>query len=71
MSTFRYDGSKTVMVASNMSDKEISLDTARFAERMNGFTSARNVLTDEKLTDLKFLKLPAKTAVVLELAEIS
>jgi glycosidase len=64
---FRYDGNKTVMIATNTSDKEISLDTARFAERMNGFTSARNVMTDTKLTDLKLVKLPAKTALVLEL----
>ncbi|WP_461105731.1 glycoside hydrolase family 13 protein [Spirosoma koreense] len=64
---FRYDGSKTVMVATNTNDKEISLDTARFAERMNGFTSARNVLTDTNLSDLKLIRLPAKTALVLEL----
>lgn len=64
---FRYDANKTVMVATNSSDREISLDTVRFAERMNGFSSARNVLTDEKLTDLKLIKLPAKTALVLEL----
>lgn len=64
---FRYDANKTVMVASNTNDKEISLDTARFAERMAGFRSARNVLTDETLSDLKLIKLPAKTAVVLEL----
>ena len=64
---FRYDAGKTVMVATNSTEKEISLDTARFSERMNGFSSARNVLTDEKLTDLKGIKLPAKTALVLEL----
>jgi glycosidase len=64
---FRYDVGKTVMVATNSTDKEISLDTARFSERMNGFTSAKNVLTDEKLTNLKLVKLPAKTAMVLEL----
>lgn len=64
---FRYDGTKTVMVATNNTDKEISLDTARFAERMNGFTSAKNVLTDATLSDLKLIKLPAKTALVLEL----
>lgn len=64
---FRYDGAKTVMVATNTNDKEISLDTARFAERMNGFRSARNVLTDETINDLKLVKLPAKTALVLEL----
>ncbi|WP_020603528.1 glycoside hydrolase family 13 protein [Spirosoma spitsbergense] len=66
---FRYDAGKTVMVATNSTEKEISLDTDRFYERMNGFTSAKNVLTDEKLTDLKLLKLPAKTALVLELGK--
>ncbi len=66
---FRYDANKTVLVATNTSDKEISLDTARFAERMKGFTSARNVLTDATLTDLKLVKLPAKTALVLELGK--
>ncbi|MBC3787368.1 glycoside hydrolase family 13 protein [Spirosoma utsteinense] len=64
---FRYDGSKTVMVATNTGDKEILLDTARFSERMGGFKSARNVLTDAAVGELKTIKLPAKTAVVLEL----
>lgn len=64
---FRYDGSKTVLVATNTGDKEILLDTARFAERMTGFTSARDVLTDAILPDLKLIKLPAKSALVLEL----
>ncbi|MBC8156089.1 MAG: glycoside hydrolase family 13 protein [Bacteroidetes bacterium] len=66
---FRYDATKTVMVATNTGDKEISLDTARFAERMTGFTTARNVLTDAPVGDLKTIKLPAKTAVVLELGK--
>ena len=66
---FRYDANKTVMVATNSTDKEISLDTARFAERMTGFTSAKNVLTGEQISDLKMVKLPAKTAVVLELGK--
>ena len=64
---FRYDAGKTIMIATNSNDTETPLETARFAERMTGFTSARNVLTDAKFTDLKTLKLPAKTAVVLEL----
>lgn len=64
---FRYDKDKTVMVATNSTDKETSLDTARFAERMTGFTAAKNVLTDATVNDLKRIPLPAKTAVVLEL----
>jgi glycosidase len=64
---FRYDASGTVMVASNTSDKPATLPTARFTERMNGFTKARNVLTGESLSSIASLALPAKTAVVLEL----
>lgn len=64
---FRYDATGTVMVATNSTDKSASLPTARFSERMNGFTKARNVLTNETINDLKALQLPAKTAVVLEL----
>ncbi|RCR66300.1 glycoside hydrolase family 13 protein [Larkinella punicea] len=65
---FRYDASKTVMIATNSTEQEINLETGRFAERMAGFTKARNVLTDEVINSLTTLKLPAKTAVVLELA---
>ncbi|HEX8326436.1 MAG TPA: glycoside hydrolase family 13 protein [Hymenobacter sp.] len=64
---FRYDAAGTVMVASNTSDKPAALPTARFSERMTGFTKARNVLTGESLSSLATLQLPAKTAVVLEL----
>ncbi|SNC61440.1 Glycosidase [Hymenobacter gelipurpurascens] len=64
---FRYNASGTVLVATNSTDKPASLPTARFSERMSGFTKARNVLTNETLNDLKTLQLPAKTAVVLEL----
>ena len=64
---FRYDATGTVMVASNTSDKPATLATARFVERMNGFTKARNVLTGENLSSVANLALPAKTAVVLEL----
>jgi glycosidase len=66
---FRYDAVGTVMVASNTTDKATSLPTARFAERMTGFTKARNVLTGESLGSIATLQLPAKTAVVLELAK--
>ncbi|WP_035567689.1 glycoside hydrolase family 13 protein [Hymenobacter sp. IS2118] len=64
---FRYDATGTVMVATNPSDKPVALPTARFSERMAGFSKARNVLTGESLNSLASLTLPAKTAVVLEL----
>ncbi|MDQ3291686.1 MAG: cyclomaltodextrinase C-terminal domain-containing protein, partial [Bacteroidota bacterium] len=64
---FRYDAAKTVMVATNPTDQEVSLETNRFSERMAGFTKARNVLTEEILNNLTTVKIPAKTAMVLEL----
>jgi len=65
---FRYDTNKTVVVATNSQTSEQNLETARFAERMKGFTRARNVVTGETLSDLSRIKLPARTAVVLELS---
>ena len=64
---FRYDAAKTIMIVANTADKEVSLDTARFTERMKGFSSAKNVITNELTNDLSRMKLPAKTAIVLEL----
>ncbi len=66
---FRYDATGTVMVASNGTDKPATLPTARFSERLSGFTKARNVMTGESLGNLATLQLPAKTAVVLELGK--
>ncbi|PJJ60743.1 glycoside hydrolase family 13 protein [Hymenobacter chitinivorans] len=66
---FRYDASGAVMVASNTTDKPATLPTARFSERLSGFSKARNVLSGETLTSLTTLQLPAKTALVLELSK--
>lgn len=64
---FRYDNSKTIMVVTNTNSSEKSFDCKRFAERMNGFASAKNVLSGEIISGLNTIKLPAKTALVLEL----
>ncbi|RNI27426.1 alpha-amylase [Rufibacter immobilis] len=64
---FRHDEKKTVMVATNSTDKEAELKTERYKERLQGFSKARNVLTDQNLNTLTTIKIPAKTALVLEL----
>ncbi|GAB2786777.1 glycoside hydrolase family 13 protein [Hymenobacter latericoloratus] len=66
---FRYDATGTVLVATNTTDKPATLPTARFSERLSGFSKARNVLTGETLSSLATLQLPAKTALVLELGK--
>lgn len=64
---FRYNVDKTVMIATNTTDKEKTLSADRFSERMSGFRTAKNALTEETLNNLSQITLPAKTAVVLEL----
>jgi len=64
---FRYDAQKTVMIAYNGNEKEATLNTGRFTERMAGFSSAINIISAEKITDLNTLSIPAKTTLVLEL----
>jgi glycosidase len=64
---FRYNNQKTVMVIVNSNDKEQTLSTTRFNERMNGFTKAVNVITDDALNSVDDIRVPAKSAVVLEL----
>ncbi len=66
---FRYNADKTILIATNTTDKDIQLDSARFSERMAGFTKARNVMTGDVLTGLALIRLPAKTALVLELGK--
>ena len=66
---FRYDAAKTVMVIMNSDEKAISVDTDRFAERMQGFSSAKDVVTGKTLTNLKLIPVPGKTALVLEMGK--
>lgn len=66
---FRYlpEGGKQVMVIVNAEDKTKELSTARFVERMANVSTATNVITAQKLDDLKIITVPAKTTLVLEL----
>lgn len=64
---FRYNESETVMVVLNSGKENQTLKTQRFAERMKGFTSARNVISGEFITDIKNISVPAGTSLVLTL----
>jgi glycosidase len=64
---FRYNDQKTIMIASNSTEKAAVLETGRFSERTKGFNGAVNIITGEKTGSLSSLSLPAKTALVLEL----
>lgn len=64
---FRYTATETVMVILNNKEEAQTIPTKRYAERMTGFTSAKNALTEQIITDLNTLNLPAKSATILEL----
>lgn len=55
---FRYTNKETVMVVLNTSDKEYTLDTLRFQERLSDFTTAFEV-TSQSTQTLSGLKVPA------------
>ena len=64
---FRYNADKTIMVIMNSTDKAVDVKTKRYAERMAGFLSAKNIISDEVLNDLKTIKVGKNTTLVLEL----
>ncbi|WP_447640438.1 MULTISPECIES: glycoside hydrolase family 13 protein [Chitinophagaceae] len=64
---FRYNDNKTVMVIMNTNDKEWTVNTTRFQQRMDKYQTAQNVISDEMVSDIKNIKIPSFTTLVLEL----
>lgn len=64
---FRYDETQTVMVILNTNKESQVLKTQRFSERMSGFTTAKNVISGEFLTEIKTISVPANSTLVLTL----
>lgn len=65
---FRYDDKgNTVMVVLNTANKDMTVNTARFVERMRGYTKAKDIASGNVLTDLRSFNLPRNAPLVLEL----
>ncbi len=64
---FRYTDSQTIMVILSKNDEEVVLNTERFAAYLKGCKKAINVITDEVLTDLGMISIPAMSALVYEM----
>jgi glycosidase len=65
---FRSDKTKTIMIATNSSDKEKQLDAARFTEMIKGFANGKNVMSGE-LYDLTRMTLTPRSVVIVELGK--
>jgi glycosidase len=64
---FRYNDKETVMVILNKNETEKMLSTKRFAERMDGFSSGTDIISSAGIADLSAIKVPAKSAMIIEL----
>jgi neopullulanase len=64
---FRHNTDKTIMVLMNTNKTETNVETSRFVECTKDFTKAVNVLSGEVMGNIQTLKIPASTALVLEL----
>ena len=64
---FRYDEAKTILVALNTANRDMTVETARFRERMAGFTQAREIMSGAIIPGLSKITIPKNTALVLEL----
>lgn len=66
---FRYHPDQTVMVIMNQNDEAKELDMKRYQERLVGFSSAKDVMADEKISDLSRMTSSGKSIRILELKE--
>ena len=64
---FRYNDQESVMVILNLNSEVRTLNTSRFAESIQGFTSAKEVMSGNTFNDLNNIVIPSKTSMILEL----
>lgn len=64
---FRYNEKGSVMVVLNNNEKEQNIDLKRFTESLQGFTKAKDALSENEVLLNSSLKVPAKSPMILEL----
>jgi glycosidase len=64
---FRYDDKSRIMVAMNRNETAATIETARFSEYFGGTKTGRDVISGITYSLSSTLKIPAKTALLLEL----
>jgi len=64
---FRYDKNNKIMVVLNKNTHEKNLDNSRFSEIMGNCTSGKEIISGTIIPNLKSLKVPAMSAMIIEL----
>ncbi len=66
---FRYNDSDAIMVVLNRGDETLTLDSARFVERLEGFRFGTDVLSGKRYNIESSVTIDARSALLLELEE--
>ena len=64
---FRYDSDESVMVVLNKNEETFSLDLSRFAERLQGYNQAHEVVSGATYSLAETMELPPRSVMLLEL----
>ena len=64
---FRYNEKESVMVVINNDEKDQTLKLNRFAESLQNYSHAKDVISEQHFDLNKDLKIPAKSSLILEL----
>lgn len=64
---FRYNDNETVMIVFNLGHESVSLDTARFSERLGNSSQGTDVITGETHDVTDTLELAPRSVLILEL----
>lgn len=64
---FRYNQNEKIMVVLSKNNSEKTIDTSRFNEVMANCTSGKEIISGKAIPDLKNLKVPAMSALIIEL----
>ena len=64
---FRYNDKSTVMVVMNNNEESRTIETSRYGEFLQRFSSGRDVISKNEIKDLTKFTVQAKSALIIEL----
>jgi len=67
---FRYNTEKTVMIILNQNKEKSTIDTSRYNEILKNFSNANNIISNEKISNLKTINIEPLSVTILELNSV-
>ena len=64
---FRYNSDEAVMIILNKNEMEKTIAGNRFSEITKGYNSGKEIITSKEISNISEIKIPAKTAMIIEL----